>query len=984
MSDQKTVSPLLDGFTLGNPMSSRSGVRCYPAIKENSDKKYIVKAISIPASQVQLDALLLTGAYSDPADAMDYFKSLADGVLEEVEWLQKLSRLEGFLPYEGRQVEPMENGQLGYRVFLVGSFKRSLDKFMRRSPLTHLQAVNLGLDLCAALAICRRAGLLYVDLKPTNVYISEDKEFRIGDLGFVKLDSLQFTSLPTKFVSPYSPPELQDAMNPINETADIYALGMMLYQIYNDGQLPFRGKAPAGELTSPCNADYEIAEIILKAIHPDVKQRWANPLEMGKALAAYLQRNTVNNTPISVPAEPVVQPDPLPEEPAPVEAVSEEPQPEAPAVEAPEEPQAEPAMEETQVFTPPQEPVTGETQVFTPIKEAAQLPSDLPENKPEPIPEPKREDVQAQLDRILVGTGATGTFSIPGDFSHADMDEEDLFNFDLEGLDLRDYEEIYAPRTQQPPQLPDEPQAYTDPIEEPGVTLTDRRTPGWVKLLLTVLILGGLAFGGYWYYQNMYLQTIDQMTVEGDMQELIVTLDTMAEESMLSVSCTDTYGNSVSSPVEYGQARFTDLKPGTQYRLEVQIEGFHGLTGFTSQYFTTSNITNVVSFTAVTGAEDGSAMLTFTVDGADPEEWTVIYGTDDEDYQAQTFTGHSVTIRELTVGKTYSFYLQCEESYNLTGQTEATLTASRLVLASGLRILSCVDGNLTVCWNGPEDVEVTGWTVRCTDEAGVQQMVTTDQCQAVVPSIDTTKAYTIEVTADGMTQAARASISANPLTIGAIDVDTSDPQQLTVSWDYEGAAPEGGWLLMYSIDVSDYQSVIKCEEPTAVIAPRIHGATYYIEIRSASGVSIFDNVLEYDSPNARIFDQYNLPADKITANLLATPENQDWNYRNVEKEDFTTTFQVGTPISVLLEAKKDFSLAREDVSILYVIRDSSSNVITELIGQETVQWWDMWAEENYHYCELNLPNVPQYTGSYNLSLYFNGYAIMSIDFTITQ
>ena len=70
MSDPKLISPLLDGFALGNPLSSHDGVSCCPAIKENSDKKYIVKIITIPATQTQMDALLLAGAYRDPADAM--------------------------------------------------------------------------------------------------------------------------------------------------------------------------------------------------------------------------------------------------------------------------------------------------------------------------------------------------------------------------------------------------------------------------------------------------------------------------------------------------------------------------------------------------------------------------------------------------------------------------------------------------------------------------------------------------------------------------------------------------------------------------------------------------------------------------------------------------------------------------------------------------------------------------------------------------
>ena len=187
MSDIKLVSPLLDGYVMGDPMSSHDGVRCCPAMKENSDEKYIIKIISVPASQKQLDALLLTGAYKDAAAAMEYFKELSDGVVKEAETLQQLAKLEGFLPYDGWQVVPMEDNKLGYNVYLVSSYKQSLEKFLRRNPMTHLGTVNLGLDLCAALAICRRAGYMYVDLKPSNIYLTGEREYRIGDLGFVNL-----------------------------------------------------------------------------------------------------------------------------------------------------------------------------------------------------------------------------------------------------------------------------------------------------------------------------------------------------------------------------------------------------------------------------------------------------------------------------------------------------------------------------------------------------------------------------------------------------------------------------------------------------------------------------------------------------------------------------------------------------------------------------------------------------------------------------
>jgi hypothetical protein len=52
-------------------------------------------------------------------------------------------------------------------------------------------------------------------------------------------------------------------------------------------------------MPTPCHADYEMAEIIMKAIHPDPAQRWSDPKDLGKAIASYMQRNSVNDIPIT-------------------------------------------------------------------------------------------------------------------------------------------------------------------------------------------------------------------------------------------------------------------------------------------------------------------------------------------------------------------------------------------------------------------------------------------------------------------------------------------------------------------------------------------------------------------------------------------------------------------------------------------------------------------------------------------------------------
>ena len=57
MSELKFNASMLDNFDIGAPISDHNGVRCCPAMERDTEEKYIVKVISIPASRQQLDAL---------------------------------------------------------------------------------------------------------------------------------------------------------------------------------------------------------------------------------------------------------------------------------------------------------------------------------------------------------------------------------------------------------------------------------------------------------------------------------------------------------------------------------------------------------------------------------------------------------------------------------------------------------------------------------------------------------------------------------------------------------------------------------------------------------------------------------------------------------------------------------------------------------------------------------------------------------------
>lgn len=974
MSDPKLISPMLDGFAMGSPISDHDGVKCCPAMKENSDNKYIVKIISIPASQVQLDALLLTGAYRDPADAMDYFKELADGVEKEAQLLKKLSKLEGFLPYDTWQVEPMDNNQLGYDIYLISSYKRSLEKFMRRNPMTHLGAINLGLDVCAALAIARRAGHIYADLKPTNIFISEDKEYRIGDLGFLDMASLKYASLPAKYRSAYTPPELQDALGTVNTTVDTYALGMILYQIYNNGQLPTVDPESEEPLPTPINADYEIAEIILKACSPDPKDRYCDPMEMGQALVAYMQRNRVNDVPITPPAVVPVTSD--------VEPILEKngnPYDEsAPSEEDAAEAAAEQVSEETSSMLDQADLLMSDISLEESEEEApAEASVSEPAHEEQDTKEDAAQEMTAAEECATTDEEPEEVPSAPAIVEEEEMDNEAF-------LAMGDVtEEAETPASEEAPK----PKKKKSKKKK-----KKKKSKGGLIFVIVLMLLALLAAGGYYYYDNYYLQTINSIKVEGAGDEMTVMLDTEVDNSLLTIYITDTYGNTKQSSVSDNKATFKELLPDTLYKIRVEISGFHALhpKGVASHGYTTDGQTKIVSFTAKTGSEDGSVVLNFAVEGPSAESWIVTYQAEGEESKQQEFSGHMTTVTGLTVGQTYTFQLQPASDLLLVGENSIQFTASDIVMAEDLQIVDYSGSTLSVGWNAPADTTVDSWTVRCYSEDGFDKTLTTSETSATFTDIDSTKAYTLEVLAAGMTNPARISITASPYNVSNIQVDDSDASKLTVTWDNEGNAPADGWILKYTVDGNVNQGVAQCDGNAAVIQPRIPGANYVFSVEASDGNSVFGGTLSYNCPNASIYSDpdmlitENVINKKLSVNMLVTPEDANWSYKTHGKNAFTSTFTSGQKASLLLHINSDFYTREQDTTILYVIRNSSGDVLTDYVSQETLDWQLMWSGDDYHYCELNIPTIPTAPGEYTLYMYFNHAAIATLKFTVTE
>lgn len=961
MSEPKLISPMLDNFDMGNPISDHNGIRCCPAMKKESDDKYIVKIISIPASQTQLDALLLSGAYPDAQTAAEYFKTLAKDIIGEAELLDNLSRLEGFLPYENWQLVEMDDGT-GYDIYLLSAYRKTLAQLFRHNAMTHLEALNLGLDLCAALTVCRRSGYLYVDLKPENVYRIPEGGNKIGDIGFIALESLRFASLPERCRSPYTPPEISDAFAALNTTIDVYAVGMILYQAFNDGLLPVKtDDAQDAQFAPPAYADYEMAEIILKACDPDPAKRWQDPVEMGQALVSYMQRNGAHDTPI------VPVPVTVPEE-ADVTVQEEEKEDVREAVSEASEPDREYPVAEAEIYTETED------------GNLSFLSDDYDETAPEESEEEiDYNEISNEVSDILVQADELISHPAPDPVIPPEPIDVPVPPMppaepeETEDESQCEPEEEHLDDSDRPEDSEQEHESAGDAADE-----TPKRKHHWVRNTIIGVILAATAFLGILFYVKYYLQPIHSIILqEHDNGDLTVFVSSPVDDAKLTVICSDTYGNQLTMPLTDGQAVFTGLAPDTAYTVKLAINGFHKLTGDTSAAFTTPVQTNIVQLQAVTGAEDGSVILSFTVDGPDSPQWQISYSSADSEEQTTIFAGHFCTIKGLTVGTEYKFTLVPVTNLNYTGTNVITHVASKIVKADSLRITGCIDGVLTAAWSVSDDTDVESWTVRCYSDNGYDKTTVVTEPAVSFDEVDSAASYTIEVTASGMSVGERGYAAANSITITDFKADTSKTGKILLSWNSRNFTPEKGWLLMYTVDGSPVYEITDVKDCAAELTTIVPGAKYTFKLQAVDGPELLGGQLDVQTADAKSFSGYGVSAKHMEFKMCETPSKKKWDRYDLSSSDYTTTFTSGEKASFLVRMTREYNTSKDNIKTLFVVRDESGKLIS--ISSTSAKWTKMWYR---NYCELDIPSIPKEAGNYTISIYFNGMLAHTQSFTV--
>jgi hypothetical protein len=191
--------------------------------------------------------------------------------------------------------------------FVDGANLRQFEKTSRLSPREALQIIP---QICDALQYAHDEGVVHRDIKPENVLIDRKGRVKIADFGLAKIAdpdpaAARLTVEGQVMGTPhYMAPEQVERPLAVDHRADIYALGVVFYEMLT-GDLPIGKFAPPSRKVQ---VDVRLDDIVLRALENDPERRYQQASEVKQGVATVVASPAETGTANEAAAEPAERP----------------------------------------------------------------------------------------------------------------------------------------------------------------------------------------------------------------------------------------------------------------------------------------------------------------------------------------------------------------------------------------------------------------------------------------------------------------------------------------------------------------------------------------------------------------------------------------------------------------------------------------------------------------------------------------------------
>lgn len=291
--------PVFGNWYIEDKIGSGAFGTVYKIKREEFGETYYaaLKVIRIPLDDQEISSLRSEGM--DDRSITAYYKDLVQNLVSEIKILNSLKGNSNIVSYEDHRILEDETGTR-YTILIRMELLTPLKEYMMHNPMDEEKVIKLGLDMCSALKLCEKNHIIHRDIKPDNIFVSPNGDFKLGDFGVAKTVEKTMSQMSKKGTATFMAPEVYFG-KPYDHRADIYSLGLLLYQFLNHNRAPFlplppnpitfsdREKATAkrisGEVFPPLPIEnQELANVVLKACSCDPSERQASAEEFYNGL----------------------------------------------------------------------------------------------------------------------------------------------------------------------------------------------------------------------------------------------------------------------------------------------------------------------------------------------------------------------------------------------------------------------------------------------------------------------------------------------------------------------------------------------------------------------------------------------------------------------------------------------------------------------------------------------------------------------------
>ncbi|MGE0401313.1 MAG: protein kinase [Kofleriaceae bacterium] len=205
-----------------------------------------------------------------------------------------------------RVVRFLDHGEHDDVAFIVTELVEGNDLAARLATgrMSLAEIVDVFGQVCDGVAAAHAAGIVHRDLKPANILVG-NAGVKVADFGLAQLgtDVSMLTLTRTNVAMGtfhYLAPEQRKDARTVDHRADVWALGVILYEMLT-GELPLGSFSPPSTL-GPAGCDRRVDAIVNRALAPDPDARYATVAELARDVRALVAPRRISRALVAAAA----------------------------------------------------------------------------------------------------------------------------------------------------------------------------------------------------------------------------------------------------------------------------------------------------------------------------------------------------------------------------------------------------------------------------------------------------------------------------------------------------------------------------------------------------------------------------------------------------------------------------------------------------------------------------------------------------------